>query len=182
MRVGVVGHDLLQAGAGGGHAERVAAYVPTWKTVPSLTFAMISSLPPMAPQGVPPAIALPRVTMSGTTPQRSTAPPRAVQMPTLTSSKMRTMPCFLVSVAHALEEAGLGQHDAEVHHGGLHDERGRRIALLDHALDALGHVLDVVERHRDGEVDGALRDAGAVGQRGVVVARADLAVVERRRC
>ena len=50
----------------------------------------------MAPQGVPPAMALPRQIMSGTTPQRSTAPPRAVQMPVLTSSKMSTMPCFLV--------------------------------------------------------------------------------------
>ena len=61
---------------------------------------------------------------------------------------------------------------------GFHDDGGRRIALLDHALDALGHVLDVVERHRDGQVDRALRDAAAVGERGVVVAGADLAVVE----
>ena len=84
--------------------------------------------------------------MSGTTPQRSTEPPRAVQMPTLTSSKMRTMPYLLVDRADGLEEAGLGQYDAEVHHGSFHDEGGRRVTCLDLALDALGHVLDVVER------------------------------------
>ena len=69
---------------------------------------MISSLPPMAPQGVPPARALPSVTMSGTTPQRSTAPPRAVQMPVLTSSKMSTMPCFLVISRTASRKPGSG--------------------------------------------------------------------------
>ena len=46
--------------------------------------------------------------MSGRTPQRSTAPPRAVQMPTLTSSKMSTMPCFLVSSRTPSRKPGSG--------------------------------------------------------------------------
>jgi hypothetical protein len=47
---------------------------------------------PIAPVGRPPPSALASVTMSGSTPKRSTAPPAATVMPVLTSSKMRTMP------------------------------------------------------------------------------------------
>jgi len=46
--------------------------------------------------------------MSGTTPQRSTAPPRAVQMPVLTSSKISTMPCFLVMARTLSRKPGSG--------------------------------------------------------------------------
>jgi hypothetical protein len=66
--------------------------VPTWKTLPSSTTDMTSSVPPIAPDGSPPPSALASVTMSGTTPQRSVAPPAAIARPVLTSSKIRTMP------------------------------------------------------------------------------------------
>ena len=84
-------------------------------------------------------------------------------------------------LAHGLEVAGLGEHDAEVHHRRLHDHAGGRAALLDEALDAALHGLGVVERHRDRHVDDGLRDAAAVGQRGEVVAVADLVVVDADR-
>ncbi len=117
--------------------------------------------------------------MSGRTPQRSTAPPRAVQMPVLTSSKMSTMPCFLVSARTPSRKPGSGSTTPRFIIAGSMMRAAGGLPSLDHALDALGHVLDVVERHRDGQVDRALRDAAAVGERRVVVARADLAVVER---
>ena len=69
---------------------------------------MISSVPPTAPAGRPPEIALASVTMSGTTPKRSTAPPAAVVMPLLTSSKISTMPCFVVSARTASRKPGSG--------------------------------------------------------------------------
>jgi hypothetical protein len=53
---------------------------------------MISSVAPIAPDGRPAPRVLASVTMSGSTPKRSTAPPAAMQRPVLTSSKMRTMP------------------------------------------------------------------------------------------
>ena len=57
---------------------------------------MTSSLPPIAPTGMPPPSALASVTMSGITPKRSTAPPAAMHRPVLTSSKMSTTPCLRV--------------------------------------------------------------------------------------
>ena len=87
---------------------------------------MISSLPPMAPHGVPPAMALPRVIMSGTTPQRSTAPPRAVQMPVLTSSKMSTMPCFLVMARTPSRKPGSGSTTPRFIMAGSMMSAGRR--------------------------------------------------------
>ena len=57
---------------------------------------MTSSLPPIAPLGRPPASAFASVTMSGVTPKRSTAPPAAIVMPVLTSSKIRRTLCFFV--------------------------------------------------------------------------------------
>ena len=114
---------------------------------------MISSLPPMAPQGVPPAIALPRVTMSGTTPQRSTAPPRAVQMPTLTSSKMSTMPCFLVSARTPSRKPGSGSTTPRfiiaasmmTQAGGLPSStmRSMRLVMFSRSLNGTGMVMSI---------------------------------------
>ena len=49
------------------------------------------------------------------------------------------------------------------------------------ALDAALHRAGVVERHRDRQVHDGLRDAGAVGQRGEVLAVADLVVLDADR-
>ena len=57
---------------------------------------MTSSEPPIAPLGSPPPSAFASVTRSGVTPQRSTAPPAAIVMPVLTSSKISTTSCFRV--------------------------------------------------------------------------------------
>ncbi len=52
-------------------------------------------------------------------------------------------------LADGLEVAGLGEHDSEVHHRGLHDHAGRLAPLGVELLDAVLHRLGVVERHRD---------------------------------
>ena len=78
--------------------------------------------------------------------------------------------------ANLLEVARLGQHDAEVHHRRLHDHAGRRAALAREAFDPPLHRGGVVERHRDRQLGHGSGDARAVGQRGEVVAVADLVV------
>ncbi len=84
---------------------------------------------------------------------------------------------LLGDVAHRLQVARLRQHHAQVHHGGFHDHAGRLLALVDEVLDAGFHHGSVVERHGGGHVDDGLRDALAVADRLVVVARTDLAPV-----
>ena len=84
-------------------------------------------------------------------------------------------------LADGLEIAGLGEHDPEVHHRRLHDHAGGLAALLDQELDAPLHRGRVVERHRDRQVGDRLRDAGPVRERLVVVAVADLVVVDADR-
>ena len=81
-------------------------------------------------------------------------------------------------LAHLGQVAVLGEHDPEVHHRRLHDHAGGLAALGVEALDAALHRAGVVERHRDRHVDGGLRDARAVGQRGEVLAVADLVVLD----
>ena len=54
-------------------------------------------------------------------------------------------------------------------------------SLLDQPLDAPLHCRRVVERHRDGQVGGHLRDAGPVRERLVVVAVADPVVFDADR-
>jgi hypothetical protein len=49
-------------------------------------------------------------------------------------------------------------------------------SFLDEALDPPLHRVGVVERHRDRQVRGGLRNPGAVGERGVVLAVADVLV------
>jgi hypothetical protein len=68
-------------------------------------------------------------------------------------------------LADRLEVARLGRDDPEVHHRGLHDHAGRRAALGLQPLDAPLHRAHVVERHRHGELDDRLRQAGAVADR-----------------
>ena len=87
----------------------------------------------------------------------------------------------LRDLPHRLEVAGLGQDDPEVHHRRLHDHAGGLAALGVEALDPALHRVGVVERHRDREVDGRLRDARAVRQRGEVVRVADLVVLDADR-
>ena len=87
----------------------------------------------------------------------------------------------LRDLAHRLEVAGLGEHDPEVHHRRLHDHAGGLAALGVEALDAALHRAGVVERDGDRQVDDRLRDAGAVGERGEVVAVADLVVLDADR-
>ena len=81
-------------------------------------------------------------------------------------------------LAHGLEVARLGEHDPEVHHRRLHDHAGRLAALAVEVGDAAIQRLGVVEVHREDLVDDRLRDAGAVGQRGGRLARADLVVLD----
>ncbi len=81
-------------------------------------------------------------------------------------------------LAHLGQVAVLGEHDPEVHHRRLHDHAGGLAALGVEALDAALHRAGVVERHGDRHVDGRLRDARAVGQRGEVLAVADLVVLD----
>ena len=87
--------------------------------------------------------------MSGTTPNRSVAPPAAMQRPVFTSSKISSTPSRLRQLAHRLEIPGLGEDDAEVHHRGLHDHAGGRAPFLDERLDPPLHRARVVERNRD---------------------------------
>ena len=84
---------------------------------------------------------------------------------------------LLGDVADRLQVARLRQHHAQVHHGRFHDHAGRLLALGDEVLDAGFHHGSVVERHGGGHVDDGLRDALAVADRLVVVARTDLAPV-----
>ena len=70
--------------------------VPAWYMGPSgETICIISVLAPYAPTGSPPPIIFPRQVMSGVTPNSSCAPPLPRRNPVMTSSKMRTAPCFL---------------------------------------------------------------------------------------
>ena len=85
-------------------------------------------------------------------------------------------PEALRQLAHGLEVAGLGKDHPEVHHRRLHDHAGRRAALLEQPLDPPLHRAGVVERDGDGQVGDRLRDPGAVGERRVVLAVADLPV------
>jgi hypothetical protein len=63
--------------------------VPAMSYSPPTTSANSSSVAPTAPHGVPPPMALARHTMSGTTPNASTAPPYASVAPVFTSSNAR---------------------------------------------------------------------------------------------
>ena len=81
-------------------------------------------------------------------------------------------------LAHGLEVAGLGEHDPEVHHRRLHDHAGGLAALAIEVGDPAIQRLGVVEVHREDLVDDRLRDAGAVGQRGGRLVRADLVVLD----
>ena len=78
-------------------------------------------------------------------------------------------------VAHALEVAGLGQDDVDVHHRRLQDQRGDLPLVPDQR--SLERV-EVVEGHDARELDDRLRIAGAVGDARRVLARAEL--IERR--
>ena len=90
-------------------------------------------------------------------------------------------PVLLRDLADGLEVAGLGEHDAEVHHRRLHDHAGGQATLLGEALDAALHRGGVIERHRDRHVGHGLRDATAVGEGRVVLAVADRGVVDADR-
>ncbi len=91
--------------------------------------------------------------MSGTTPQRSTAPPRAVQMPTLTSSKMSTMPCFLVSARTPSRKPGSGSTTPRfiiaasmmTQAGGLPSStmRSMRLVMFSRSLKGTGMVMSI---------------------------------------
>ena len=74
--------------------------------------------------------------------------------------------------ADFVEIAGFGKHDSDIHQRGFHDQARRLSALGIELLDALFHHIRVVERHRERHVDGALRDAGSVGNGLVVVSGA----------
>ena len=65
-------------------------------------------MPPIAPDGRPPPSVFASVTMSGTTPKCSTAPPAATVSPVFTSSKIRTIPWRSVSSRTASRYPGSG--------------------------------------------------------------------------
>ena len=56
---------------------------------------VIERLPAIAATGKPLAMALPKVEMSGVTPNNCCAPPGARRKPVITSSKMRMAPCLV---------------------------------------------------------------------------------------
>ena len=93
---------------------------------------MISSEPPIAPHGVPPAIGLAEADHVGHDAPALDGAAAGGADAGLDLVEDEHDAVLLGDRAYGLEEPGLGQHDAEVHHGGLHDEGGRRAALGDH--------------------------------------------------
>ncbi len=89
-------------------------------------------------------MALARQTRSGCTPKRSVAPPGGDREAGLDLVEDEDDAVLGTQLAHPLQVPGLRHDDADVHHGGLHDEAGDLVApLLKHALEVIG----VVERH-----------------------------------
>ena len=85
-------------------------------------------------------------------------------------------------VADRLEVAGLGEHDPEVHHRRLHDHAGGLAALARRGASMRRSIASAsLNGTGDGHLDDRLRDARAVGQRGEVVAVADLVVLDADR-
>ena len=68
--------------------------VPAMSYSSSTTGRYSSRVAPIAPHGRPPPIAFARQTMSGVTPNASTAPPNAIVAPVFTSSNARYAPCL----------------------------------------------------------------------------------------
>ena len=67
--------------------------VPTWSSSPAMIMVIASSVPPIAPHGIPAPSDFASAMRSGTTPKASTAPPHATVKPVFTSSKARSAPC-----------------------------------------------------------------------------------------
>jgi hypothetical protein len=114
---------------------------------------MTSSVPPIAPHGSPAPGALASVTMSGVTPNRSVAPPAAMQRPVLTSSKISTIPCLRVISRTASRIPGSGSTTPRfIIAGSMITHAGRRPSAARRTTRPL-HRGRVVERHRHREPD-----------------------------
>ena len=95
---------------------------------------------PIAPVGRPPPSALASVTMSGRTPNLLGGAAGGDGQAGLDLVEDQDDAVLRGDLAHGLEVAVLGEHDAEVHHRRLHDHAG--------GLAALGVELDDAALHR----------------------------------
>ena len=84
-------------------------------------------------------------------------------------------------LADLLQISRFRQHDAQVHHGRLHDDAGGLTPLIGQPDDAALHGLGIVEGNRHRHLDGGVGNAASVGQRGQVVTVTDLVVLDADR-
>src|SRR5918996_1614165 len=115
---------------------------------------MTSSVPPMAPQGTPPPMALARQTISGLTPRYPLAPVgRGDAAFDLVEGEQGAM--VMHYLAHALQVALLRRYDASVHHYRLEDHARYPPAML---LEEPLQGVEVVVRRDQGKVGDGPRD------------------------
>src|SRR5918997_6754895 len=116
---------------------------------------MTSSVPPMAPQGTPPPMALARHTISGLTPRYPLPPPvgRGDAALDLVEGEQGAM--VVHYLAHPLQVALLRRYDAGVHHYRLEDHASYlSMILLEEPLQGI----EVVVRDDQGKVGDGPRD------------------------
>src|SRR5215211_6449425 len=137
---------------------------------------MTSSVPPMAPQGTPPPIALARHTMSGLTPRYPLAPPVGRGDAALDLVEGEQGFVIVDYLAHAFQVAILGRYDAGVHHDRLEDHARYPSPML---LEEPPQGVEVVVRDDQGEVGDGPRDARP-GRRAIgTFGRPDLVLLVR---
>src|SRR5829696_10145231 len=117
---------------------------------------MTSSVPPMAPQGTPPPIALARHTMSGLTPRYPLAPPVGRGDAALDLVEGQQGAMVVHYLAHALQVALFRRYYARVHHYRLEDHTRYPSAML---LEEPRQCIEVIVRDDLGKVGDGPRDA-----------------------
>ena len=126
--------------------------------------AATASVMPYAPDGMPPPMLLPMTKMSGCEVPQGRAAARARRdRVRLVDEQQRAV--LRAELAHCVEEARLGQHDADVGQRGLHDEH-RDVTMCEACLDRrdvveLGDASRLADVHRGADV------AAAWGRRAV---------------